>query len=84
MDLPLKNQYKKFVKTLCEYEIVIGEKLQLRNIRIANIKSFAEYLETENYQVATVERQVGRFRFFRIVQLNTTLKWTSLSSKNLF
>jgi hypothetical protein len=43
MDLPLKNQYKKFVKTLCEYEIVIGEKLQLRNIRIANIKSFAEY-----------------------------------------
>ncbi len=64
MDLPLKNQYKKFVKTLCEYEIVIGEKLQLRNIRIANIKSFAEYLETENYQVATVERQVGRFRFF--------------------
>jgi hypothetical protein len=46
MDLPLKNQYKKF-KTLCEYEIVIGEKLQLRNIRIANIKSFAEYLETE-------------------------------------
>jgi hypothetical protein len=63
MDLPLKNQYKKFVKTLCEYEIVIGEKLQLRNIRIANIKSFAEYLR-ENYQVATVERQVGRFRFF--------------------
>lgn len=64
MGLPLQNQYKKFVSTLLEYESVIGERLQLRNIRISDLKSFADYLETENYQVSTIERQIGRFRFF--------------------
>jgi integrase len=64
MGVPLQNQYKKFVKTFIEYENVIGEKLQLRNIRVKDLESFAEYLETENYQVLTIERQVGRLRFF--------------------
>lgn len=64
MDLPLKNQYKKFVELLKVYEKEIGEKLQLRNIRISDIKSFVDFLETENYNVSTIERQVGRFRFF--------------------
>jgi hypothetical protein len=43
----IEESIQEIRQTLCEYEIVIGEKLQLRNIRIANIKSFAEYLETE-------------------------------------
>lgn len=64
MGLPLQNQYKKFVSILLEYESVIGERLKLRNIRISDLKSFADYLETENYQVSTIERQIGRFRFF--------------------
>jgi integrase len=64
MDDGLRNQYKKFVKTLKEYETVIGEKLQLRNVMISDLNSFVDYLETENYQISTVERQLGRFRFF--------------------
>ncbi len=64
MGLPLQNQYKKFVSIVSEYESVISERLQLRNIRISDLKSFADYLETEFYQVSTIERHVGRFRFF--------------------
>jgi hypothetical protein len=44
MDVPLQNQYKKFVKTLQQYEKVIGEKLQLRSIKIKDLKSFVDYL----------------------------------------
>ncbi|MES2864137.1 MAG: tyrosine-type recombinase/integrase [Bacteroidota bacterium] len=64
MGLPLQNQYKKFVSIVSEYETVISERLQLRNILISDLKSFADYLETEFYQVSTIERHVGRFRFF--------------------
>jgi site-specific recombinase XerD len=63
MDVPLQNQYKKFVKTLQQYEKVIGEKLQLRSIKIKDLKSFVDYLDSENYQTSTIERQIGRFRF---------------------
>lgn len=64
MEEPLQNQYKRFVSILQEYESVISELLQLRNIRISDLKSFVEYLETENYQTSTIERHIGRFRFF--------------------
>jgi len=71
MDDGLRNQYKKFVKILSEYETVIGEKLQLRNVMISDLNSFVDYLETENYQISTIERQLGRFRFF----LNRALEY---------
>lgn len=64
MDAGLKNQYKKFVSLLEDYQDEIGEKLQIRNVRISDMKSFVDFLETENYQVGTIERHVGRFRFF--------------------
>jgi len=64
MGVPLQNQYKKFISIVSEYESVISERLQLRNIRISDLKSFADYLETEFYQTSTIERHVGRFRFF--------------------
>lgn len=64
MGIPLQNQYKKFISIVSEYESVISERLQLRNIRISDLKSFADYLETEFYQVSTIERHIGRFRFF--------------------
>jgi hypothetical protein len=57
MDVPLQNQYKKFVKTLQQYEKVIGEKLQL-SIKIKDLKSFVDYLDSENYQTSTIERQI--------------------------
>jgi hypothetical protein len=43
---------------------VIGEKLQPRSIKIKDLKSFVDYLDSENYQTSTIERQIGRFRFF--------------------
>jgi site-specific recombinase XerD len=64
MDEGLRNQYTKFVKILKEYETVVGEKLQLRNVSISDLNSFVDYLDTENYQISTIERHLGRFRFF--------------------
>lgn len=64
MDESLRNQYQKFVNIFKEYETTIGEKLHLRNVTITDLYSFSEYLETENYQVSTIERHIGRFRFF--------------------
>lgn len=64
MDKALCNQYKKFVKIFIEYQGVVGEKIQLRNVHIEDLKSFVDYLETENYQTSTIERHLGRFRFF--------------------
>lgn len=72
MEEPAKNQYKKFVETLIEYETVIGEKLQLRNTTKKDIEGFIDWLETENYQTSTIERNIGRLRFFfnRATELN--------------
>jgi site-specific recombinase XerD len=72
MEEPAKNQYKKFVETLKEYEEVIGEKLEIRNVTKKNIESFIDWLETENYQTSTIERNIGRLRFFlnRATEMN--------------
>ena len=72
MEDPAKNQYKKFVETLVEYETVIGEKMQLRNTTKKDIECFIDWLETENYQTSTIERNIGRLRFFfnRATEMN--------------
>lgn len=72
MDIPAQNQYKKFVETLTDYEAVIGEKLQLRSLTKKEIEGFIDWLETENYQTSTIERNIGRLRFFlnRATELN--------------
>lgn len=72
MGEPAKNQYRKFVSTLVEYENVIGEKLQLRNTTKKDIEGFIDWLETEHYQTSTIERNIGRLRFFlnRAIELN--------------
>ena len=72
MEEPAKKQYEKFVATLKEYEEVIGEKLPIRNVSKKNIESFIDWLETENYQTSTIERNIGRLRFFlnRVTEMN--------------
>lgn len=72
MGEPAKKQYKKFVETLNEYENLIGDKMQLRNTTKKDIESFIDWLETENYQTSTIERNIGRLRFFfnRATELN--------------
>lgn len=72
MEEPAKNQYKKFVETLVEYETLIGEKMQLRNTTKKDIEGFVDWLETENYQTSTIERNIGRLRFFfnRATEMN--------------
>lgn len=72
MDDPAKNQYKKFVETLNEYEAVISDKMQLRNTTKKDIEGFIDWLETENYQTSTIERNIGRLRFFfnRATEMN--------------
>jgi integrase len=69
---PAKNQYLKFIKTLQKYEKFVGEKLELRSTVKANLESFIDYLETEGYQTSTIERNIGRLRFFlnRAVEMN--------------
>lgn len=64
MEEPAKNQYKKFVETLNEYEKVIGEKITLRNNTKKDLEGFIDWQETENYQNSTIERNIGRLRFF--------------------
>jgi integrase len=64
MEEPAKNQYKKFVETLTDYEAVIREKLQMRSLAKKDIFGFIDWLETENYQISTIERTIGRLRFF--------------------
>lgn len=60
----LKSQYNSFVDLLKCYEELIDYKLQLRNLSVNEINSFVDFLENKEYQVATIERIVGRFRFF--------------------
>jgi integrase len=69
---PAKNQYLKFIKTLQKYEKFVGVKLELRYTVKANLESFIDYLETEGYQTSTIERNIGRLRFFlnRAVEMN--------------
>jgi integrase len=72
MDIPAQNQYKKFVETLTDYEAIIGEKLQIRSLTKKEIFGFIDWLETENYQTSTIERNIGRLRFFlnRATEMN--------------
>lgn len=72
MGKPAINQYKKFIETLNEYENIIGDKLQLRNTTKKDIEGFIDWLDSENYQTSTIERNIGRLRFFfnRAIELD--------------
>jgi integrase len=62
----LKSQYTKFGETLQDYEKIVGEKLSIRSLSVDDINGFVEYLESENYQVSTIKRNISRLKFFML------------------
>ena len=64
MSSVLRGQYVKFGEVLAAYEKNIGEKLPIRSLTVNDINGFVQFLESENYQVSTIKRNVSRLKFF--------------------
>jgi hypothetical protein len=74
MSLELKAQYERFYKILEGYE-KSNDKITFKSINSDLLYNFCEYLADNNYMPNTIERLLGRFRFFisRAVELKITL-----------
>jgi integrase len=65
MSKTLKGQYQNTVDLLSQYEKFNNCKIVMKDLSIDNFYEFANYLqEEENYNISTVERIIGRLRFF--------------------
>jgi len=60
----LLSQYEKFVDLFCEYEKTRDSKLVLKDISVDDFYEFANYMESSGYNPKTIERQIGRMKFF--------------------
>jgi site-specific recombinase XerD len=58
------SQYKKFLDQVVEFEKSIGIKLVLKDLTQDEIYEFANYLEENGYNSSTIERAIGRVKFF--------------------
>lgn len=74
MSLELKAQYERFYKILEGYE-KSNDKITFKSINSDLLYNFCEYLADNNYMPNTIERLLGRFRFFisRAVEFKITL-----------
>jgi integrase len=60
----LLAQYEKFVDLFCEYEKTRDSKLVLKDISVDDFYEFSNYMENQGYNPKTIERQIGRMKFF--------------------
>lgn len=64
MSVVLISQYTSFTTIFKEYEKTINRKLEMRLLTQDEIYLFIEYLQGLDYSVSTIERFLGRLRFF--------------------
>lgn len=64
MSKVLISQYNSFIRIFQYYEKTINRKIELRQLTQEEIYSFIEYLQELSYSVSTVQRILGRLRFF--------------------
>jgi integrase len=64
MSTVLVSQYASFVSIFKDYEKTINCKLELRLLTQEQIYLFIEYLQGLDYSVSTIDRLIGRLRFF--------------------
>jgi len=60
----LLAQYEKFVDVFCEFEKTLESKIVLKDMSVDDFYEFANYLESAGYNPKTIERQIGRMKFF--------------------
>jgi len=60
----LKSQYRKFVDVLAEFEKSEKTKFNLKDLSIDDIYSFVNWLQEQEYNSSTIERYIGRLKFF--------------------
>jgi integrase len=60
----LLAQYEKFVEVFCEFEKTLESKIVLKDMSVDDFYEFANYLESHGYNPKTIERQIGRMKFF--------------------
>ena len=60
----LLAQYEKFVEVFCEFEKTLESKIVLKDMSVDDFYEFANYLESAGYNPKTIERQIGRMKFF--------------------
>jgi len=60
----LLAQYEKFVDLFCEFEKTLESKIVLKDMSVDDFYEFANYMENQGYNPKTIERQIGRMKFF--------------------
>lgn len=64
MSKVLKSQYRKFVDVFSEFEKSEKTKFNLKDLSIDDVYSFVNWLQEQEYNISTIERYIGRLKFF--------------------
>jgi len=64
MSSVLKSQYRKFTDILTDFEKSEKTKFNLKDLTIDDIYWFVNWLQEQEYNSSTIERYIGRLKFF--------------------
>lgn len=85
MSKTLKGQYQNSVDLLKEFEQFANYKIALKDIKTEDFYSLIEYLQQElNYNLSTIERTIGRVKFFCLRAKENGIKISSEFTKRIY
>lgn len=79
-----KSQYAKLIEQVCEFEKVIGKKWILKDLSVDEIYEFSNHLEENEYNSSSIERAIGRIKFFLNRAYDHDLKVSKVRSQRIY
>jgi len=79
-----KSQYAKLIEQVCEFEKVIGKKWILKDLSVDEIYEFVNWLEENEYNSSSIERAVGRIKFFLNRSYDHDLKVSKVRNQRIY
>jgi integrase len=78
------SQYKKFLDQAVEFQKYIGMKLVLKDLSQDNVYEFANWYEENGYNFSTIERAIGRMKFFLNRAFEHDIKTSKVRNQRIY
>ena len=79
-----KSQYAKLIEQVCEFEKVVGKKWILKDLSVDEIYEFVNWLEENEYNSSSIERAIGRIKFFLNRSYDHDLKVSKVRNQRIY
>ena len=78
------SQYRKFSDHFMDFEKSIGRKLVLKDFSQDDIYELANWYEGRDYNTSTIEREIGRFKFFCNRAFENDIKVSKVRNQRIY